>query len=256
MRAAVAIASLLLALVADAQVKLRSDLRFTGPDGERGAVGLATPTSDSAAVTVAVAASGQAHWATVNWSLDTLVLQVEPEVVGYRDGLLLRFIPTSENQGATWMKVPGLPSHQVVRHDGSSIPRGSLRPDMVAEVLYANGAWTLLNSSSEQCPPGSLPVNGRLCMDMDAVDGLLFYAAVDHCMQRGGKLCSWDEYAVGCAVLGAQLNGLFDAWEWIDDASNHTHTANQAGRTTCQSQRSANVITTFPGDARCCYHPR
>ncbi len=49
---------------------------------------------------------------------------------------------------------------------------------------------------------------------------------------------------------------LATEWEWIDDTSNHTHTANQVGRFSCQSQRSANVIVTMTGNTRCCYRTR
>lgn len=243
-------------LTSIAQVQVDRPLVITGSEEQRAVTGLSTPLVESAAVNVDVLSSGIVHWATANWNGDTLRLVMEPAVEMVRAGLLVRFLPPATNSGAAWLQLPGSGPRNLLRHDGLPLAIGDLLVDHVAEVLLANGNWVLLNASREFCPPGSLPLNNRSCMEVNAVPGLKFYEAVEHCGKRGGKLCVWDEYAAACAVLGSQLNGMFVEWEWIDDAANHTHTTNQAGRFTCESERSINTLLLFIGNTRCCYHPR
>lgn len=255
MRVLSALLSICLCPVVYGQVEVDRAIRVSGTSAQRGVLGLSTPTEGSSAITVEVASSGIVHWATAQLQTDTIILLPQPAST-YRQGLLLRFLPTMDNVGDVWIRLPGLPAYRLVRHDGASLPYSMLRDGRVAEVLFTGTNWILLSASSSTCPIGSVAVNGRLCMDVDAIPGLRFYEALDVCGSRGGKLCTWDEYVAGCILLENQLNGLFDEWEWIDDTSNHTHTANQVARFTCQGQRSANVITTMVGDTRCCYHPR
>ncbi|MBK9763843.1 MAG: hypothetical protein IPO87_10880 [Flavobacteriales bacterium] len=243
-------------LSSKAQVQLDHSLVITGSEEQRAVIGLGVPLIEAAAVNVEVLSTGIIHWATAVWNGDTLLLVMSPALETVRDGLLVRFLPPLVNSGTAWLQLPGSTPRILLRHDGLPLAIGDLLMDKVAEVLLANGNWFLLNASREFCPPGSLPLNNRSCMEVDATPGLKFYEAVEHCGKRGGKLCVWDEYAAACTVLGNQLNGMFDEWEWIDDASNHTHTTNQAGRFTCESERSINTLILFTGDTRCCYHPR
>ena len=256
MRTTTAIGAMLVASLSQGQVELGTAVHFSGPAETRKLMGLATPTTDSSAITVAVAASGIVHWAVAGSTSDTLRLAMDPDVSGYRIGLLVRFIPNAENPGKVWIDVDGLGAFPVLGNDGRELEKGALRVGSVAELLFAGGSWILMNLSHATCPPGSLPINARVCMDVEARPGTLFYQATERCGERGGKLCTWDEYVAGCTMLQTQLTGLFDEWEWIDDCSNHTHSADQVGRFTCQSQRAANVITVMTADARCCYHPR
>lgn len=239
-----------------AQVALGTGIRFTANDPTARLSGLAAPVSGTAAIPVSVYAAGTAHWATATAQGDLLTLEIAPAMSTLTDGLLLRCLVPTENQGPMSIAVPGHATRPLLRTDGEDLPPAALRAGAVAELMFTNGTWLLLNPSTSTCPPGTLRIAGPVCMEVNTVPGLKFYQAVDHCAARGGKLCSWDEYATGCALLQAQLNSLFDEWEWIDDASNHTHSANQAGRYTCQSQRSANALSLITGDTRCCFKTR
>lgn len=245
-----------IASAVQAQVELDRGIRFTGPDGARRLEGLATPVVETSAIPVAVLASGIVHWAEASVTGNDLVLQTTPPVQTISDGLLLRFVSPVANEGALSLSIDGLGTAELVNADGTPLPKGALRVSSAYEVLYFTGAWHLLDPSTRECPPGTIRTVDPVCMDVNAVPGLRFYQAIDHCAARGGKLCTWDEYAVGCALQQGALSGLFNEWEWIDDTSNHTHSANQAGRFTCQSQRSANVVPVMIGDTRCCYHTR
>lgn len=245
-----------LSLLLNAQIEVTGPIRSTGSAGQRGVAGTAEPLTDDAAITLSVAASGQLHWASATLVGDTLELGSQPPVSSYRNGQLLRFVSTASNTGATWLRADGLAAMPLVRTDGLPLAYGTLRVGSMFEVIFANNSWILVIAPKDACPPGSLPLGTYACIDAEAVAGLGYYAAMDHCSDKGGKLCTWDEYFLGCTLLGAQMSGLFDEWEWIDDSANHTHTANQVGRSTCMSERSTNGIPIFTGDARCCYHPR
>jgi hypothetical protein len=253
------LALLLLAIFAhavEAQVELDHSVRFTGPDGTRRLEGLAAPVDETAAIPVAVLASGVVHWAQASVLANELILQATPPVETLRDGLLLRFISPMDNEVGLELSVDGVGAAELLKADGTPLQKGALRSSTVYEVLFFAGVWHLMNASGDRCPPGTIRTVDPVCMDIAALPGLRFYEAIDHCAARGGKLCTWDEYAVGCALQQGGLSGLFNEWEWIDDTSNHTHSANQAGRFTCQSQRSANVVPVMTGDTRCCYHTR
>lgn len=238
------------------QVHIDQEIHFTGGDGMRGIEGLAVPVHETSAIPVSVVASGVVHWAEATLEGGSIHLTLEPVVEELRTGLLIRFLSPITNAGGLSIIAVGNEAIPLVRPDGSVLPAHALRANAVAEILFANGQWTLLNPATRTCPPGSVATVVPTCMDTASVPGLRFYEAIEHCADRGGKLCTWDEYAVGCAMRQNELSGLFTEWEWIDDTSNHTHTANQVGRFSCQSQRSANVIVTMTGNTRCCYRTR
>jgi hypothetical protein len=231
-------------------------LRLTGAAPERRIDGLAEPAQGGALITLASAAQGAWQWGTAQASGTALSLVLDPPITGYRDGLLVRFLAPATLQGPMTLDVDGQGALPILRPDGLDPVAGQLITGVVCEVMQANGRFILLSAAEHGCPPASIQVNARFCIDHDSVNNQQYYTAMSHCANRGGRLCTWDEYHAACALLGAQLAGMFNQWEWIDDTSNHTQTVDQAGRATCQSQRSAGNPLSILGDTRCCYHPR
>ncbi|MCU0318897.1 MAG: hypothetical protein MUE88_02300 [Flavobacteriales bacterium] len=244
-------------LAAVGQVSLTGPIQFTGPDSTRTIVGLAWPARADAAVTVEAAlVSGGFTWTSAQLSVDTIELSPDPAVLTVRDGLLLRFAAPSERDGRLFVRPgPGHAALPLLRPDGLRPVRGQLTAGRIIEVMKADGRFVLLNAPERGCPAGSLAAHERLCMDVTPVPSTLFHDAVRICGERGGKLCAWDEYIAACTLLQSQLNGLFVDWEWIDESSNHTHGADQAGRFTCASQRNQGVLDERLGGVRCCYRP-
>jgi len=241
-----------------AQITVDGPVRLTGTEEQRGVDGLAWPTGGSSAVTVeASVVSGGFSWTTATLGGDTLELSPDPAVDELRDGLLLRFPAPGTVHGALYIRAGGehaaLP---LLRPDGLVPVQGQLTTGRVAEVMKAGDRFILLSSPERGCPPGTFAAHDRLCMDAASVPQMYFHDAVAMCAERGGKLCAWDEYIAACTSLQSQLTGLFDEWEWIDETSNHTHGADQAGRLTCASQRNQGVLAERKADGRCCYHPR
>lgn len=236
------------------QVELDRALRFTGPEEERRIVGLDAPTVVDAAITVGYAVQGASHWAQASMSADTIVLLTAPAVLGYADGLFLRFLSPVNRFRRTFIQVDGGTVMPLKRTDDLDPVLGELRIGAICEVILAGDRFLLLSPQVRGCPSNTVKVNERYCIDIERRSQLNHANATVYCAQRGGRLCTWDEYYAGCTLVGSQLNNLFTDWEWINDVSDHTHSADQMGRTSCASQRA--VLPTILTSARCCFSIR
>jgi len=238
------------------QVQVDRPLVFSATaDSARRITGLVQATQGDALITAGEALAGGYSWATASGTTNTILLSTEPPVYAYRNGLTLRWMPHRINSGAVRANVNGLGTRRIYRPDGLPVGQGELDPGKVAEIIYWDTAFFLTGRARTDCPAGYLPVSSELCVQRnDSVLTDIFTATV-MCRQAGARICTWDEYIIFCSLLGAQLNGRFDDWEWIDDTSDHTHTGNQAGRYTCASQRAVNAdtMTNNHGVVRCCY---
>jgi hypothetical protein len=238
-----------------AQVSLDTPLRFTGTAGQAGVSGTAPPEQASALLTVEAAVLDHVRLATVTTIGDTINLTMVPAGTAPLEGVVLRYVAPSSQSGKRWISVNSAPPRPFVRTDGEPIPFGQITTGSVCEVVATADSFVLLGPALRGCPAGTVAITERSCIATNRVLGLSFYSAVDHCTMRGGSLCTWGEYVAACYLVGNQLNGMFTNWEWIDDTSNHTQTADQVGRTSCMSQRSAGPLDPG-GSTRCCYRPR
>ena len=242
-------------ILGHAQVVLDREIRLMGDPGERVIDGVASPTWPTSAITVGTSVLGIAHWTDAVVNANTIELSSDVPIDAYRPGMLLRFLCPNDLSGALQLGTSGLADLPLLRSDGAAPIPGHLRAGSVIEVVNAVDRWIILAPVEKGCPPGSVAIHDGLCIDVAPSANMIIYNATDHCNAKGGKLCTWDEFHLGCTLNGPQLTGLFTEWEWIDDTSNHSHTADQAGRYNCKSQRSANPVIN-QGKARCCYHPR
>lgn len=236
------------------QVDVNVPMQFTGIDEQRTLIGLAAPVQSDAMITVEGAVRSEWAWAAAVEQADTLVLSFSPSLASVRDGLLLRFLAPTAIRGPMWLRVPGTTPLALVRIDELPITEGQIVAGQVCEVLHVNGLFHLLNTADRGCPSGYLQVNANYCIESYSSNPLNFYDSIDQCALKGGKLCTWDEYQAACQLLDGQFENMFASWEWIDDTSNHLHTANQAGRTSCEGNRS--LIVTVTARVRCCHHLR
>jgi hypothetical protein len=249
------LSALLLPMCMMGQVDLDTRIEFTGPPAQRGVDGLAPATVNTSAITVEASLLGTPHWgtATISGSLISVEQTVNPEA--HHIGQLIRFVAPASVHGAIQLRIGLLPPLPLLRSDGQTVASGQVRSGAVVEVVNAGEHWVLVAPGEGNCPPGSLQVQDNLCMDAAPASLRSVYEAADLCLEKGGKLCTWGEYYLGCTVLAGQLQGMFQEWEWLDDTSNHTHTADQGGRNTCRSQRASNPVL-VQGRVRCCYRPR
>lgn len=244
------------ALSANAQMNVDGPIRFTGPEDERGVVGVAQPAAQHAAITVEASLIGTTTWAEASAAGTAITLDPSAPLTAYRDGQVLRFLSPADIHGPSTITCTGLVALPVRRPDGLDPARGQIRQGALIEVVHAANAWILMNAPEGGCPTGTVAIGDRLCIEATDAGNLLFFPAADRCNNMGGRLCTWDEFYIACTQHAASLNGLLDAWEWIDDSSNHGNSAVQVGFSTCTGQRWANPQNVTLGHSRCCFQPR
>lgn len=242
-----------------AQVHLDKPLRLLSPqDSLRRIDGLAYPSEPSSLITLGTAQQASTNWYAVTGGTSIVQLSGSPQANGYANGMLIRWMPQTARAGTVKVNVDGQGARGVYRSDGLPVSDGQVSAGQVVEMIYMDTAFFIMGRSITDCPPGYLRVSDEFCIQKNDTLSVSIFSALEHCSARGARLCTWDEYVMACTVQGAQLSGLFDDWEWIDDTSDHTHTADQVGRYECRSQRSMDAAE-HPnnyGVVRCCYRIR
>lgn len=239
-----------------AQVTIDVPVLLTGPEEQRTISGLAAPTEPSSAITVEASVLGTANWAEASILGPVISLQPVAPLTSYHDGILLRFLSPADVLGPSSLACNGLPALPVVRPDGLEPARGQIRQGAVIEIVLAGDRWILINAPERGCPAGTVAIGDRLCMEATDAPNLFYYPAAERCTALGGRLCGWDEFYLACTQHAGEMTGLLDAWEWIDDSSNHANSAVQVGFGTCTAQRWANPQSVTQGQSRCCFKPR
>lgn len=240
--------------LASAQVSVNTPISFTGSEENRAIDSLGVPATAHSLITVEGSVRSEWAWANATVQGTNLVLDLIPAMENYRDGSLIRFLVPAITQVPTSISVGSLPPLDLVRPDGEVPANAQLISGRVCEVMQVDGRFHLLNSPEIGCPPGFLRVNENYCIESSSSSPVDFYTAADVCAARGGSLCTWSEHAAACTLLQGQFTNMFVDWEWVDDTSNHAHTAVQVGRTSCSSQRA--IITSLLARKRCCFHLR
>jgi hypothetical protein len=248
-----------LAITSFGQVRVDKSLVLSAADSTLRAVeGLAPATQDDALITLGDAQSGAYRWGQASGTGMAITLALDPPCTEYRSGLTVRFMPALPGYGAVTLNVDGLGARPIYRSDGLRVSTGQLQPGLVAEAIYADTAFFLQHRAEAGCPAGYLQAGGDLCIMQNDTLYMSVYNATRWCTDRGARLCKWDEYIQACIALQTQMSGLFNEWEWIDGTSDHTHTANQAGRWQCRSQRgwgAAETVNNY-AEVRCCFRPK
>ncbi len=247
---------LVLAAPLHAQVTVDRPVRFISADSsQRQVSGLARATVSDALLTAGQAQDGSLHAATAAGTAMTVQLQQDPPCAAYANGLRVRWTQPVQGMGRVRLNVDGLGNRPVYRTDGLPVDAGALAAGSYAEAIYVDTAFFLQQRQRTACPDGFVEVNSSLCIQRNDTLNTSIFSAVTWCNERGARLCTWDEYIHACSSQQAQLIDLFDNWEWMDDTSDHTHTADQVGRWQCRSQRAIGAVD-HPnnyGAVRCCF---
>jgi len=242
-----------------AQVHVNKPMVLTSTDSTLRAIeGLAAAINETGLITLGDAQSGRYHWGQAGGTPMAIQLTLDPPCTDYTNGLTVRFLPTAASYGAVTLNVDGLGAKRVYRSDARPVSAGQLQPGTIVEAVYADTAFFLMGREQAGCPAGYLSGGGDLCIMRDDTLYMSVYNATKWCFDRGARLCSWDEYIAGCTANQPDMIGLFNEWEWIDGTSDHTHTANQAGRWQCRTQRQWGAVESDNNYAqvRCCLRIR
>lgn len=237
-----------------AQVEIDNKIEFNSTDTlERQVEGLALPESEGALLSMDAARSGYVHWCTTSRLGDSLQLIPSIPISSLSNGALFRFIVDQINPEGLWLSLPGTNRHELVNQDGHSLNSNSLRAGEVVQVQWKDSLFYLQVAPPRTCPSGFLKASETMCIQAHHNSNVDWFQANEICDELGGRLCTWGEYIHACRTLQNDMTGLFDNWEWIDDTSDHTHTADQVGRWTCSSNRSRGATDQDIANFRCCY---
>ncbi len=259
MRTALLPCALITSGLAVAQVHVDKPLVLTSSDSAQRAIeGLARAANENDLITLGDVQSGGYHWGQVMGTGMAVELSLDPPCAAYTNGLNVRFMPASAGSGAVTLNVDGLGAKRMYRSDARPVSVGQLQPGNIAEAVYVDTAFFLVGREQAGCPAGYLPGGGDICIMRDDTMFMSIFNATRWCYDRGARLCTWDEYMQACTANLPELTGLFDEWEWIDDTSDHTHTANQGGRWQCRTQRQWGAVESNNNYAqvRCCLRNR
>lgn len=257
MRALSHLLSFTLSATVLAQVSVDHPVVLTGTDpGERSITGLAPARTDDALIDVDGARSGRYHQATATQNGASLILAMGPACTAYTNGLEVRFTAPGQAMGAVTVDIDGLGARPLLRSDGARPGFGDIEAGQLVGMVYRDSAFVLMGRANDHCPAGFIALNERLCIQGNDTLNMSVFSATSWCMERGARLCTWDEYVYACLKENPQFEGFADDWEWVDDTSDHTHTAFQVGRWGCRSARNFSAYETPASYAsvRCCYH--
>ncbi|MBK7553517.1 MAG: hypothetical protein IPI55_02655 [Flavobacteriales bacterium] len=246
-----------LAGISNAQVVLDKPLVLSGTDpSDRRIDGLAPASELDNLVTVGAAQDGSLVTALAGGAANAVTLTLQPATLQYSNGLRVRWTPLAQNTGPVTVQVDGLAAVPLRDPSGLEVGLGALRAGVPVEAQFADSVFIFLGSAPSGCPEGFVQVNGQFCMMQAEGPVVNWFDAAAYCSERGASLCTWDEYLFTCQTAQGQLTDLFDNWEWIDDTSDHTHSADQIGRWSCKSMFNISASLTDLGATRCCYRLR
>ena len=224
------------------------------PSGEQTISGLADPLHKDDLSAMGFAASGRAFWYVIDQhQFDTVRLVGAIPFGRPENGLLIRYRSDVEAPGDFFIGFKDSLAWPVLDSEGRSLTEGRFNANQVVQFQWQDSAFFLANAPTSTCPSGFLQVSGSLCIQQSDNSLVNWYEANASCEAKGAGLCTFAEYVHACRVLGSQMTGLFNNWEWIDDTSDHTHTADQAGRWDCHSNRSRGATYQDFANFRCCY---
>ena len=252
------ISFLIMNAASSAQVEIDGSIDLSNaPIGERHISGLGVPTTESSLSSLNSAVEGWAHWCAItSIEQDTITLQPRLKIGERQNGLLLRFIADTLNSGDTWIALPNSSPTRLIDKEGNELTRGRFSTREVLQIQWKDSVFILTNPPPSECPSGYLQLTETMCIQRSDNSSVDWFQANDACTKQGGSLCTFAEYIHACRSMGSELTGLFNNWEWIDDTSDHTHTADQVGRFTCHSNRSRGATHQDFANYRCCYSIR
>lgn len=240
--------------VSHAQLTIDKPIVLTGATAsDRRVEGLGTPQDINDLINVGAAQVGSLLFGSTAGTGNAVQLTLQPPTGSYANGLRVRWIGLVENTGPVIIDVDGLGAKPLRDRAGLPLNIGALRPGQIAEALYADSVFILTSAEPKGCPEGYVAANANFCIMQNEGPELNWYEAAAYCADKGAALCTWDQFLFSCQALQGQMNDMFDNWEWIDDTSDHTHSADQINRWSCISMFNISASLTDLGRTRCCY---
>lgn len=214
---------------------------------------LSSPVKKDQAVNTETYLQNQLLYANVSGLNDSLTLSFPINFNDYYVGMMLYLQMPSTNDGKLFVKTGSL-NFKEVKLDHRSLDSGEVSQNRIIQLVYNGNFFELLSDPDRPCPNGFIAPSKDYCIEIQEHDSLTFHQAVEYCMSRDGRLCSWGEWFYACNKAGTLgLSNMVGNMEWIDDGGNYLSdmTVRGSGITACNT--SVSEYSGFNRAYRCCY---
>lgn len=205
-------------LCAQLEIPVRLELTGNAPE-DRQVHGLGVPLEEDAAVSADVDRRGTLTTAVTTGTL-LLSGTLEPAPSSLQVGMLLTIVPQGTNEAGASLSLNGTGPYPIVKWGGSPVDSADLAVGVPNRLLFDGVHFQMINWNSRPCPVGSFPGSALFCMDDSVHQTASFYGAVNTCEARGGRLCTFGEWASVCRRIPAFITTV-SGYEWVEDAHNN-----------------------------------
>ena len=220
MRSAALLLVVVFPFVLNAQLELPVRLELTGSaDADRQVSGLATPLQGDAAASADVDRRGLLTTTTTIGTLE-LTGNLEPAPTLLVPGMLVTIIPQETNDAGASLTLNGNGPYPLVKWGGVPLDSADLALGVPNRLLFDGVRFQMINWNARPCPVGAFPGSALFCIDDSVHQAASFYNAVNTCEARGGRLCSFGEWASVCRRIPTFISSV-SGYEWVEDAHNN-----------------------------------
>lgn len=239
-----------------AQIHIDKPIRLIGVEpSDRRISGLEDRFAPSAALTARVAQEGTAltSGSVVGDQWNITLEALGPSLV---DGSFVLVRVPEVSGAAIFVVLNGAGPYPLLR-DNSPIDASTLIQNTMLSLVYANGAFHVLNGSHDllrACPEGTVAVNTQFCIEPQERGGGDYFQAGLGCASAGLRLCTWGEFVAGCGQsLSLGLVAMTNNWEWTASTSNEDNSARIAGSGSCMAAGNSLSTGSTARPYRCCF---
>lgn len=221
--------ALLLSHFAPAQLELPVRLELNGAAGpDRQVLGLAAPSQPDAAVSADATRRHVLTTATTTGST-VLIGELQPSPGEVVAGMQVTIIPQNANSAGASLDLNGTGPYPLVKWGSVPVDSADLPVGMPSRLVFDGARYQVLNWNSRPCTTGTIPGSALFCIDDSTRGTSSYYDAVGYCTNRGGRLCTFGEWASACRRNPGFL-GTVASYEWVEDAANNSNDGKVVGR--------------------------
>ena len=248
---------LFVSVSASSQVVVKDKIILTSTDStERYVTGISFPQKETNAANAQSLQSGELIYASATGT-NTLVLNQNPPVLQYVQGMIVNFKTSAANTGAVTIQLNALPPVSLKKNGSYAIDSFDLGAGQMITAIYDGTNFQMLSKIKRRCPAGFADVNKDYCIEMMERDTVNWFNSVKTCGDLNARLCTMSEWAYACQNA-ATLNvlGMTDNMEWVDSAANDPDEAKTMGKDILGSfgcNQGVTILWSFNKNFRCCY---
>ena len=148
-----------------------------------------------------------------------LTIELSPPVGAIPVGMELTVFPTESNVAGAQITVNGLGPYALIKWGGLPLDSAELPVGVPARMVFDGSQFHLLSDAGRPCPVGYTAASNIHCIQDSSMAAANFRNAANSCSLSGGRLCSMQEWVMGCHRLPGFLASV-STLEWVDHATN------------------------------------